>query len=313
VVSRSAIVAIGGNALIRAGERGTIPEQIANAHRISQAIVALLKGGLRIIITHGNGPQVGAALIRSERAAGQVYEQPLDVCVACTQGEIGYILQQALQHNLAERGMGQSVTMILTQMVVRQQDPAFEQPTKPIGPFYSEEAAEHRKRLYRWVMVEDSNRGFRRVVPSPEPIEVVEEEAIRAALSSGILVIAAGGGGIPVVRENGGIRGVDAVIDKDRASLLLASRLSIETLIFSTDADYIYLDYRKPGQRALNQVRASEMRSHYEAGHFPPGSMGPKVEAALRFLDNGGKEVIITSLDNLYDAIHGGAGTHILP
>jgi carbamate kinase len=312
-VSRDALVAIGGNALIRAGERGTIPEQIANAHRISQAIVALLKDGLRIIVTHGNGPQVGAALIRSERAAGQVYEQGLDVCVACTQGEIGYILQQALQHNLMEAGLTRPVTVILTQMVVQQDDPAFQKPTKPIGPFYSEEDAVQRREVLGWQMVEDANRGYRRVVASPEPLEIIEEEAIRTASKCGMLVIAAGGGGIPVVRDNGAIHGVDAVIDKDRASLLLASRLGVEMLIFTTDADYVYLDYRQPAQKALKRIRADEMRSYQEAGHFPPGSMGPKVEAALRFLDAGGKKVIITSLENLYDAVHGDAGTHILP
>jgi len=312
-VSRDALIAIGGNALIRAGEKATIPEQIANAHRISKAIVALLKDGLRITITHGNGPQVGAALIRSERAAGQVYEQGLDVCVACTQGEIGYILQQALQHNLSEMGLSHPVTVIITQVVVRRDDPAFENPTKPIGPFYSEEDAAQRRRLFGWQMVEDANRGYRRVVPSPEPLEIVEEEAIRTAANCGVIVIAAGGGGIPVVRGNGGIRGVDAVIDKDRASRLLASRLSVETLIFTTDADYVYLDYNKMGQKAVERVGSAKMRSYHQAGHFPPGSMGPKIEAALQFLDGGGKEVIITSIENLYDAVHGDAGTHILP
>jgi carbamate kinase len=203
--------------------------------------------------------------------------------------------------------------VILTQVVVHKEDPAFRNPTKPIGPFYSDEDAEERMRLFGWQMVEDANRGFRRVVASPEPMEIIEEDAIRTASKCGMLVIAAGGGGIPVVRENGRIQGVDAVIDKDRASLLLASQLSVDMLVFTTDAEYVYLDFKKRGQRALKSIRAAELRSYKDAGHFPPGSMGPKVEAALGFLDAGGKEVIITSIENLYDAVHGDGGTHILP
>jgi carbamate kinase len=233
--------------------------------------------------------------------------------VACTQGEIGYILQQSLQREIDDMGLPQSVMAILTQMVVKRDDPAFGNPTKPIGPFYSEEAAEEKKRLSRWDMVEDSSRGYRRVVASPQPVEVVEEEAIRGAFRQGVLVIAAGGGGIPVIREGGGLRGVDAVIDKDRASLLIASKLSVETLIFSTDAEYVYLDFKKPGQKALREIRVRDLRPYFEAGHFPAGSMGPKVEAALHFLEAGGKEVIITSLENLVAAVRGEAGTRILP
>ncbi len=310
---QSALIAVGGNSLIRAGEKGTIPEQIANAHRVGKAIVSLLRGGLSIVVTHGNGPQVGAALLRSERAAGQVYEQSLDVCVAATQGEIGYILQQSLQQEIEAAGLDIPVIVVLTQVVVRADDPAFGRPSKPIGPFYSEAHAEARQRALGWKMVEDSSRGYRRVVASPAPVEIVEERTIRLVLGQGALVIATGGGGIPVVRENGRLRGVDAVIDKDRASTLLAGKLGVDKLVFSTDADHIYLNYRKPGQKALERVTAAELRRHLEDGQFPPGSMGPKVESILSFLEGGGKEAVITSLENLADAVSGSAGTHVFP
>lgn len=312
-MAQSAVIAVGGNSLIRAGEQGTIPEQIANSRVISKAIVALMKCGLHIVVTHGNGPQVGAQLLRSERAAGQVYEQGLDVCVAATQGEIGYILQQSLQLELQLAGIRKPVTTILTQVVVGADDPAFTAPTKPIGPFYSQAAAEEKIRQFGWNMVEDAARGYRRVVASPKPVEIVEADVIHAVMDQGTLVIAAGGGGIPVVRENGGIRGVDAVIDKDRASVLLAMQLSADLLVFSTDADHVYVNYKHPGQRALKRVGLLELAGYQANGEFPPGSMGPKVEACITFLKGGGKEAIITSLESLADAVLGDAGTHILP
>jgi carbamate kinase len=309
----TALIAIGGNALIRAGEKGSIDEQMANARQVSREVAGLLGQGLRVLITHGNGPQVGAALLRSDRAAGQVYEQGLDVCVASTQGEIGYLLQQALEQELRNAGLPQKVATILTQVVVDEADPAFRNPTKPVGPFLSRSAAEEKTRLLGWVMVEDASRGYRRVVPSPEPLEIVEEGLIRHILGEGILAIAVGGGGIPVVRRGGELRGVDAVIDKDRASVLLALRLPVDLVVFSTGADHVYLNFRKPGQRALVRVGVSEIKSYYEAGHFPPGSMGPKIEAAIRFLEGGGKRVIITSDEHLVDAVRGACGTHIVP
>jgi carbamate kinase len=310
----SAVIAVGGNSLIRAGERGTIPEQIANARVVSKAIVTLMKTGLHMAITHGNGPQVGAQLLRSERAAGQVYEQGLDVCVAATQGEIGFILQQALQMELQSAGFRKPIATVLTQVVVREDDPAFQKPTKPIGPFYSHSGAEEKTRQFGWNMIEDASRGYRRVVASPMPVEIIEAEVIRTIMDQGILVIAAGGGGIPVVRkECGAIVGVEAVIDKDRASMLLAIQLGVDRLVFSTDADGVYVKYKQPGQRALKRVGLSEIMTYHEAGEFPPGSMGPKVEAAAQFLQAGGKEAIITSLDHLAEAVLGDAGTHIVP
>lgn len=310
----SAVIAVGGNSLVRAGEKGTIPEQLANARIVGRAIAHLMDNGLHVAITHGNGPQVGAQLLRSERTAGQAYEQGLDVCVAATQGEIGYILQQGLQDALRHAGCKKLISTILTQIVVNEDDPAFGKPTKPIGPFYSRTAAEEKTRELGWDMIEDASRGYRRVVPSPIPIEIVEAEVIRAILDRDILVIAAGGGGIPVVRrECGTLVGVDAVIDKDRASLLLACQLKVDRLVFSTDADHVYLKYRQPGETPLERVTVSEIMRHHAAGEFPPGSMGPKVEAAVQFVRCGGQESIITSLDHLAEAVMGDAGTHILP
>ena len=310
--SRSALIAIGGNSLIRAGEKGTIAEQLANTRRTAAAIVGLIQDGYSLVVTHGNGPQVGAALLRSERASDQVYSQSLDVCDATTQGEIGYLLQQSIQNELRSVGLDTPVVTVLTQVVVDADDPAMQHPTKPIGPFYSQHAAEERARTQGWQIVEDAARGYRRVVPSPEPIELVEEQVIRTLLAQGVLVIACGGGGIPVVRTPEGLRGVEAVIDKDRASALLASRLGVNCFIISTDADRVYVDYRKPTQRPLERVSLEQMRQYYAAGQFPPGNMGPKVESALRFIANGGDEVIITSYEYLRAAVHGDAGTHIV-
>ncbi len=232
----SVLIAVGGNSLIRAGEKGTIDEQLANTRRTADAIVALLREGHHLVVTHGNGPQVGAALLRSERASDQVYGQSLDVCDAATQGEIGYLLQQSLRNALDAAGMTTPVVTVLTQVVVCGDDPAMRHPTKPIGPFYSHSVAEERARTLGWQVVEDAARGYRRVVPSPDPRELVEEPVIRALLAQDVLVIAAGGGGIPVVRTAGGLKGVEAVIDKDRVSALLATRLGVDCFIISTAA-----------------------------------------------------------------------------
>src|SRR5579859_966997 len=307
------LIAVGGNSLIRAGEKGTTAEQLANARRTAAAIVGLIRDGYHLVVTHGNGPQVGAQLLRSERAADQVPGQPLDVCGAASQGEIGYLLSQSLQDELAAAGEHVPVVSLVTQSIVSATDPAMKHPTKPIGPFYSRAQAEERKRLLGWEIVEDAARGYRRVVPSPEPVEIVELEVIRSLVGQGVLVIACGGGGIPVVRQNGDLHGIEAVIDKDRASALLASQLGVDEFAISTDTDYVYLDYKKPTQRPLTRVTASDLQQHYSAGHFPPGNMGPKVESALHFLQAGGKEVVITSYEHLREAVAGRAGTHILP
>lgn len=310
---KTMLLAVGGNSLIRAGEKGTIVEQRANTLRTAAQVVGLIRAGYRIVLTHGNGPQVGAELLRSERGANQVPGLPLDVCGASTQGEIGYLLQQSLEGELHLAGIHVPVASVVTQCLVSLDDPSMKHPSKPIGPFYSRVDAKERKRLFGWEIVEDAARGYRRVVPSPDPIEIVELEAIRDLVEQSVLVIACGGGGIPVVWSNGKLQGVEAVIDKDLASALLASRLGMDLFVISTDTDCVYLDYKKPTQRPLRRVSAVELAEYAKAGHFPPGNMGPKIESVLRFLRSGGKEAVITSSENLCQAVVGSAGTHMFP
>jgi carbamate kinase len=312
-MSKTALVAVGGNSLIRAGERGAIAEQLANGRRTAEAIVGLMKLGYRPVITHGNGPQVGAQLLRSERASDVVYSQTLDVCGAASQGEIGYLLAQSLRNELAAAGSDVPVVSMVTQTLVSADDPAMHHPTKPIGPFYSRADAEEKRRTLGWEIVEDAARGYRRVVPSPEPIEVLETDVIRALMGRGVIVVSTGGGGIPVVRRGGQLFGVEAVIDKDRASALLAVQLDVDLLAISTDTDYVYLNYRKADQTPLTRVTDSELERYHRAGHFPPGNMGPKVEAVLHFLRSGGREAVITSFEHLCAAVAGDAGTRIVP
>jgi len=311
---KTMLIAVGGNSLIRAGEKGTVAEQLANTRRTAEAIIGLIREGYRLVITHGNGPQVGAALLRSERASDQVPGHTLDVCDADTQGEIGYLLAQSVRNELGRAGLKVPVVAVLTQCVVSADDPAMKSPSKPIGPFYSKSDAEERKRTLGWQIVEDAARGYRRVVPSPDPTEIVELEVIRDLVDDGVLVVACGGGGIPVVRDaEGMLHGVEAVIDKDRASALLAAQLGVDMFAISTDTDYVYLDYKKPSQRPLTKVSGRELEEHYRAGQFPPGNMGPKVQSVLRFLKNGGKEAVITSFTHMLEAVKGKAGTHIVP
>jgi carbamate kinase len=271
----------------------------------------LVQVGYRLVITHGNGPQVGAQLLRSERASDLVYGQTLDVCGAASQGEIGYLLAQSLRNELTLAGKDVPVVSLVTQTLVSASDPAMQHPTKPIGPFYSRADAEEKHRTLGWTIVEDAARGYRRVVPSPEPVEILELDVIRGLVKRGALVVSTGGGGIPVVRENGMLRGVEAVIDKDRASALLAAKMDVDLFAISTDTDFVYLNYRKPDQTPLRAVTSSELRAFYKAGHFPPGNMGPKVESVLSFLAAGGQEAVITSFENLGAAVTGTAGTHI--
>jgi carbamate kinase len=312
-LSKTALIAVGGNSLIRAGEKGTVAEQLANTRRTAEGIVRLIEHGYGIVVTHGNGPQVGAALLRSERASDQVYVHTLDVCDATTQGEIGYLMQQSLYNAMAARGLSMPVATVLTQAVVSPEDPAFQAPTKPIGPFYSKGDDEERKRTLGWEIVEDAARGYRRVVASPEPIDIVEEPVIKRLIAGGVLVIAVGGGGVPVTRQGVALKGAEAVIDKDRASALLAGRLGVDEFIISTDVPCAYLDYKKPTERAIQRATVSEIERHHEAGQFQKGSMGPKVESAIRFVRGGGREAIITSYEYLWDAVQGTAGTHVVP
>lgn len=309
-----ALIAVGGNSLIRAGERGTLDEQMLNARATARSIAQMVKLGWQIVITHGNGPQVGAALLRSERAATEVYTHTLDMCVATTQSEIGYILQRAMVHELKDIGLNNPVMTIPTMVRVDENDTAFQNPTKPIGPFYSKKIAEDKQRTLGWDIIEDAARGYRRVVASPDPKEILELDIIKNVLELGIITIALGGGGIPVIkRDNNIIIGSEAVIDKDRSSALLARGLDVDLFIISTDTDQVYLDYKKSNQKGISKATANEMEKYSQEGHFPPGSMGPKVESVIKFLRNGGKKAIITSYEYLMDALDGKAGTHIIP
>ena len=306
------LLAVGGNSLIRSGQRGTAEEQIANARMTCDHIAVLMEASYQIILTHGNGPQVGAQLLRSDLASAYVYSLPLDWCDAATQGETGYLLASALRSSLKAKRVTSPIVTILTQVVVDERDPAFENPTKPVGPFYSKETAEQKQRELGWRIVEDAARGYRRVVPSPVPVDIVEFDVIRQCVQSGMVVIAVGGGGIPVVNDHGYYRGVEAVIDKDRASALLARKLGLETFVVSTDSDRVYLNHKKADQRPLDRMTVAQAKQYFAEGHFPPGSMGPKIEAAIDFLAGGGKEVIITQPELLAEALKGRGGTHIV-
>lgn len=306
------ILALGGNAIIRSREHGTIEEQYHNAHLTLAPVARMIARGRRVVITHGNGPIVGNILLRNEAARNIIPPMPLYVCGADSQGGIGFMLQQVLGNELARLGAPRPVTTLVTQVVVDPNDPAFETPTKPIGPFFSWTDASRIQRTKGWVMREDSGRGFRRVVPSPEPCEIVETEAIRALLAAGVVVIAAGGGGIPVTRApDGSLHGVDAVVDKDLAAALLGRSLGCRLFVVLTEVPEVYVRFGEPGAAPLGHVSAAEMSRLLAEGEFPPGSMGPKIEAAVRFLEGGGDEVLITSPESLEAALAGRAGTRI--
>lgn len=306
------LVAVGGNALIREGQKGTAQEQFQNAVETANVVVKLIKAGHRVVLTHGNGPQVGAMLVRSELAAAHAYRMPLDCGVAATQGEIGYVMQYAMWQAMQVEGLNTPVVSLVTQVLVDANDPAFRMPTKPIGPFYTRDEARRYRDLFGWDFVEDAARGFRRVVASPEPKGIVELEAIRACVDRGLVVIAGGGGGVPVFNDHDISKGVEAVVDKDHTSAILAWQLNADVFAIATDEEKVYLDYRKPSQRGLERLTAEECRAHSADGQFPPGSMGPKIAAALVFLERGGREAIITNAAHLIDAIGGNAGTHIV-
>lgn len=311
-----AVIAIGGNALILDGQRGSIDEQRVNARETAQHIADLVADGWGIVVTHGNGPQVGFILLRSELvpADAPIPRLSLEMSVADSQGGIGHILGEALLNELAERGLPDRVVCVLTHVVVDPADPAFGRPTKPIGPFYTKEDAETRAARDGWTIVEDSGRGYRRVVASPEPQRIVELAEIRALADAGFVVIAVGGGGIAVVETAPGrYRGVEAVIDKDRASALLAADLDVPLLILSTGVERVAVHFRQPDERWVARMTRSEAAAYHAAGEFPKGSMGPKVEAAIRFLDRGGEEVLITTPAALGRAIDGETGTRIVP
>lgn len=308
------VVALGGNALIPAGGEGTIEEQRSVTAVSMEQVADLIESGRKVILTHGNGPIVGNILERNEAAKDRIPPMPLDICGADSQGGIGYMIQQILGNVLAGRGMEMDTVSVISQVVVSASDDAFERPTKPIGPWYPEPEAKSLISDKGWRMVEDpEGRGFRRVVPSPTPIEIVEAGVISRLLSDNTVVIAVGGGGIPVVRREGRLEGVEAVIDKDRAASVLAAEIGAERLIILTNVEHVFVDFGKPGQTALGELPLSRIRKLYEAYEFPAGSMGPKIRSAIDFLDSGGKEAIVSHAAKLRDACRGETGTHIIP
>jgi len=311
-MKKVAVIAIGGNAILQEGQRGTVEEQIANVRQSCDPILDLVAEGYKVVLTHGNGPQVGNNLLRVECARDTVAPIPLDVCGAETQGSLGYIIQQSLYNRMRERGIVKNIATVVTQVVVDKRDPAFNNPTKPIGPFYTREKAEEMAREKGAVFVEDSGRGYRRVVPSPQPLEIVEKEAIKKLIEEDFLVIAVGGGGIPVIREGDSLKGVEAVIDKDLASALVALEIEADYLMVLTGVPQVAINFGQENQRFLARMTAAEAQEHLAAGQFPAGSMGPKIEAALRFVEKGKGEAIITSIDKLKEALRGETGTRIV-
>lgn len=302
------VVALGGNAILQPGQKGYMEEQEANILKTCIGIADLIEMGYEVIITHGNGPQVGNILLQNEAAKDLVPPMPLDVCGAKSQGMIGYMLQRLLRNVLSSRGIEKQIVTLLTQVVVSSDDEAFKNPTKPIGPYYSlEEKVCHEDKGY--VLKEIPRRGWRRVVPSPDPLGIVERDTICNLLETGTIVIASGGGGIPVANVNGVLKGLEAVIDKDLAGERLAREVNADILMILTDVDAVYLRYGNEDSEKLQELTVQQAKLYLAQGEFPPGSMGPKVQAAIRFVENGGKKAIITHLDQAPAALKGKAGT----
>ncbi len=311
-VKKTAVVAIGGNAVNRPGEKPTAENMLKNLEFTAKFLVEMLEDW-DIVITHGNGPQVGNLLVQQDIAKDVIPPFPLDVNDAQTQGSLGYLISLALQNELIRKGMKREVGAVVTRIVVDKDDPAFKEPTKPVGPFYEEEEAKKLQEEKGWIMVEDAGRGWRRVVPSPWPLDVVEKEIIATLVKNDYIVIAAGGGGIPVIRkEDGTLEGVEAVIDKDRASALLAIELDVDMLIILTGVEKVYLNYGKPDQKALDVLTVEEAKKYLKEGHFPKGSMGPKIEASIKFVEETGREALITDMTKLKEALEGRTGTRIV-
>lgn len=308
-----AVVAFGGNAILKSDQRGTQEEQMRNADEACDLMAQMVQRGFDLVIVHGNGPQVGNVLIQMEEGVTKVPSFSLDVCVAVTEGSMGYMLERSLRNQLRKRHLEKQIACLMTQVMVDPRDPAFENPSKPIGPFFTAFRAAALKKEKKWPMVEDSGRGYRRVVASPIPQRIINVDVIRALLRDGISVIAAGGGGIPAYYDaHDNIKGVEAVIDKDYTSSLLASELNSDIFVILTNVDAVSIHFGKKTQKNLVRVRLKEVRRYYEKGHFPPGSMGPKIKAAMDYIERGGREVLITSARELPRALRGKAGTRIV-
>jgi carbamate kinase len=314
VTQKLAVVAFGGNALLRPEDRGTQEEQIARAKQAARWLVEIIRSGYRLIVVHGNGPQVGNILIQAEEASTKIPPQSLDVAVAQTEGSIGFMLQQAIRNRLESVGLTGDVATVLTEVEVDPNDIAFKRPTKPIGPFFTRYRAEALERDLGWTMREDSGRGWRHVVPSPRPLRILNLKTIAHVIESAAVLVAGGGGGIPVVRgRDGQWRGIEAVIDKDFASSLLARELDADVFIILTGVPKVAIDFGKPSEAKLDRMSIAEAEKHLAAGQFPPGSMGPKIEAAIQFVKASGKSVLITDVEHVRDAVAGNDGTLITP
>jgi len=309
-MTKRAVIALGGNALIKNGQKGTIHEQFANTRESTRSIVQMIKNGWDVVITHGNGPQVGAILLQNKEAKDITPAMPLGICVAESEGLIGYMIQQCLSNTLKRERIEKPVIALITQVVVDEDDPSLLNPTKTIGPYYTEEEAKQMEK--DGIKMVQQPRGWRMIVPSPDPKRIVEDDIIKNMLDDGIIVIASGGGGMPVVEKEGwGLDGLEAVVDKDLAAERLAEAIDAELLLILTDVEKVYLHYRTPKQKSLDKITLSELKKYYKDDLFPPGSMGPKILAAIRFLEFGGKEVIITNIEKGWEAIQQKAGTLI--
>lgn len=313
-VKKTIVLALGGNALIKKGQKGTISEQFDNTIRSMQKIIPLIKSGHKIIITHGNGPTIGHMMIRVEAGLKEAPYVPLGICVADSQGGLGYMIELCLHNVLFRKKIKRKIITLITPVLVSKDDKSFQNPTKPIGPFYSKKEAEKMKKIHDdWIIKEDKTRGYRRVVPSPLPLEIVNKNIIKNLVDKDYIIIAAGGGGIPVIyRKDKTLKGVPAVIDKDRTAAILARDVKADLLMILTAEDKVYLNYKKKNQKPLNVLTLEEAKKYLEKGHFPDGSMGPKIEAAITFLENGGEKVIICDLEKANEAFKGKAGTRII-
>jgi carbamate kinase len=309
-----AVVAVGGNALIKDKAHQTVQDQYNCAKDTMKHIVDMIEKGWDVVVTHGNGPQVGFILRRSELAKDVLHEIPLDYCGADTQGAIGYMFQMALHNEFKRRGIDKDAATVVTQTVVDKKDPAFEHPTKPIGSFMEEEEAKHRKDNDGWTVVEDAGRGWRRVVASPIPVKIVEAPAINKLIHAGMTVVGVGGGGIPVIElEDGSLTGVEAVIDKDFGSSLLAMMIKADLFVISTAVEKVAINFNKPNEKWLDQMTVAEAKQYIAEGHFAAGSMLPKVQAIIQYLENGGKKALITDPEHIGEALDGKTGTWIVP
>ncbi|HUU37075.1 MAG TPA: carbamate kinase [Candidatus Desulfaltia sp.] len=308
-----ALIAFGGNALLPDNQRGLQEEQMRNAQRAARLMVHIVRKGYELIIVHGNGPQVGNLLLQMEEAVTKVPPFSLDICDAMTEGSMGFMLEKAIINELRTRSIDKEVATVVTQVVVDREDPAFAEPTKPVGPFYTKYRAQALAKEKKWAMVEDAGRGYRKVVPSPRPIDIVSKWVIRDLVSAGRIVIAAGGGGIPIVINGRGLfKGVEAVIDKDYVAGLIAREVKVDLFIILTGVARVFLDYGTPEQRPLDVMTVAQAKEHLDKGQFPRGSMGPKIEAAIEYIQAGGQEVLITSASHLKAALLRRSGTRIV-